>query len=137
MNDIYIVIISLMCSGMFSGMEIAFLSTNRLQLELDFKKNKFSAKIITKFFKNQSQFIGCLLLCNNIANDLPITVNDASVMLELLYIDDLVDEMLNLLEGKANACEFDGINTVFTEKGKYYAVPTTHKVTLGEIVELL
>ena len=57
-----------MCSGMFSGMEIAFLSTNRLQLELDFKKNKFSAKIITKFFKNQSQFIGCLLLCNNIAN---------------------------------------------------------------------
>ena len=68
MNDIYIVIISLMCSGMFSGMEIAFLSTNRLQLELDFKKNKFSAKIITKFFKNQSQFIGCLLLCNNIAN---------------------------------------------------------------------
>ena len=57
-----------MCSAMFSGMEIAFLSTNRLQLELDFKKNKFSAKIITKFFKNQSQFIGCLLLCNNIAN---------------------------------------------------------------------
>ena len=49
-------------------MEIAFLSTNRLQLELDLKKNKFSAKIINKFFKNQSQFIGCLLLCNNIAN---------------------------------------------------------------------
>lgn len=68
MNDIYIVIISLMCSAMFSGMEIAFLSTNRLQLELDFKKNKFSAKIINKFFRNQSQFIGCLLLCNNIAN---------------------------------------------------------------------
>lgn len=53
---------------MFSGMEIAFLSTNRLQLELDLKKQKFSAKIINKFFKNQSQFIGCLLLCNNIAN---------------------------------------------------------------------
>lgn len=57
-----------MASAMFSGMEIAFLSTNRLQLELDLKKNKFSAKIINKFFKNQSQFIGCLLLCNNIAN---------------------------------------------------------------------
>lgn len=68
MNDIYIVILSLLASGMFSGMEIAFLSTNRLQLELDLKKSKFSAKIINKFFKNQSQFIGCLLLGNNIAN---------------------------------------------------------------------
>lgn len=57
-----------MASALFSGMEIAFLSTNRLQLELDLKKSKFSAKIINKFFKNQSQFIGCLLLCNNIAN---------------------------------------------------------------------
>lgn len=68
MNDIYIVILSLAASAMFSGMEIAFLSTNRLQLELDLKKSKFSAKIINKFFKNQSQFIGCLLLGNNIAN---------------------------------------------------------------------
>lgn len=68
MDDIYIVILSLMASAIFSGMEIAFLSTNRLQLELDLKKNKFSAKIINKFFRNQSQFIGCLLLCNNIAN---------------------------------------------------------------------
>lgn len=68
MDDIYIVIISLLASAVFSGMEIAFLSTNRLQLELDLKKKKFSAKIINKFFKNQSQFIGCLLLCNNIAN---------------------------------------------------------------------
>ena len=68
MDDIYTVILSLMASAIFSGMEIAFLSTNRLQLELDLKKNKFSAKIINKFFRNQSQFIGCLLLCNNIAN---------------------------------------------------------------------
>lgn len=68
MDDIYIVILSLMASAIFSGLEIAFLSTNRLQLELDLKKNKFSAKIINKFFRNQSQFIGCLLLCNNIAN---------------------------------------------------------------------
>ena len=68
MDNIYIVILSLLASAMFSGMEIAFLSTNRLQLELDLKKSKFSAKIINKFFKNQSQFIGCLLLGNNIAN---------------------------------------------------------------------
>ena len=75
--------------------------------------------------------------CNNIANDLPITVNDPSVTLELLYIDDLVDEMLLALEGREHRCEFDGIDTVLTEKGKYCAAPTTHKVTLGEIVRLL
>lgn len=68
MDDIYIVILSLLASALFSGMEIAFMSTNRLQLELDLKKSKFSAKIINKFIKNQSQFIGCLLLCNNISN---------------------------------------------------------------------
>lgn len=75
--------------------------------------------------------------CNNTANDLPITVNDRNTMLELLYIDDLVAEMLDALEAKEHHCEFDGINTVFTENGKYCAVPTTHKVTLGEIVDLL
>ena len=75
--------------------------------------------------------------CNNIANDLPITVNDPSVQLELLYIDDLVEEMVLALEGKAHHCEFDGIDTVLKEDGRYCAVPTTHKVTLGEIVELL
>lgn len=75
--------------------------------------------------------------CNNTANDLPITVNDRSTELELLYIDDLVAEMLDALEKKEHHCEFDGINTVITESGKYCAVPTTHKVTLGEIVDLL
>ena len=75
--------------------------------------------------------------CNNIANDLPITVNDPTVQLELLYIDDLVDEMLDALEGKEHRCEFDGINTVICEGGKYCAAPVTHKVTLGEIVDLL
>lgn len=75
--------------------------------------------------------------CNNIANDLPITVSDPSVQLELLYIDDLVDEMLLALEGKEHHCEFDGIDTVLCENGKYCAAPTTHKVTLGEIVGLL
>ena len=75
--------------------------------------------------------------CNNMANDLPITVNDPSVQLELLYIDDLIDEMLCALEGQEHRCEFDGINTVLTEGGRYCAAPVTHKVTLGEIVSLL
>ena len=75
--------------------------------------------------------------CNNIANDLPITVNDPSVTLELLYIDDLVMEMLDALEEREHRCTFDGVNTVLAEDGKYCAAPVTHKVTLGEIVELL
>ena len=75
--------------------------------------------------------------CNNIANDLEITVNDPSVQLELLYIDDLIAEMLDALEGKEHHCEFDGINTVLTENGRFCAAPISHKVTLGEIVDLL
>ncbi len=75
--------------------------------------------------------------CNNIANDLPITVNDRAIELELLYIDDLVGEMLDLLEVKAHRAEFEGVNTVLTETGRFCAVPITHKATLGEIVDLL
>lgn len=75
--------------------------------------------------------------CNNIANDLPITVNDRSTRLELLYIDDLVDEMLDALEGKEHHCEFDGIETVLCENGKFCSAPVTHHVALGEIVDLL
>jgi len=75
--------------------------------------------------------------CNNYANDLPITVNDPSVELELLYIDDLIREMLDALEGKEHRCEFDGVDTVLTENGRYCAAPVTHKVTLGKIVECL
>ncbi len=75
--------------------------------------------------------------CNNISNDLPITVNDPSVELELLYIDDLIDEMICALEGNEHHCEFDGINTVLRNDGCFCAAPVTHKVTLGEIVELL
>ena len=75
--------------------------------------------------------------CNNVANDLSITVNDPKVQLELLYIDDLVEEMLDALEGKEHHCEFDGVDTVLCENGRYCAIPTTHKVTLGEIVDLL
>ena len=75
--------------------------------------------------------------CHNIAKDLPITVSNPAVELELLYIDDLVEEMLDALEGKEHRCTFDGINTVICEDGRYCAAPTTHKVTLGEIVSLL
>lgn len=75
--------------------------------------------------------------CHNIANDLPVTVSDRSIVLELLYIDDLVSEMLDALEGNEHHCEFDGINAVLTEDGRYCAVPTTHRATLGEIVDLL
>lgn len=75
--------------------------------------------------------------CNAFANDLPYTVNDPSVELELLYIDDLVDEMICALHGKEHHCEFDGVETVMKEDGRYCAATVTHKVTLGEIVELL
>ncbi len=75
--------------------------------------------------------------CNNIANDLPVQVNDRNTLLELVYIDDIVAEMLDALEGTEHRCEFDGIDTVLAENGKFCAVPVTHKVTLGEIVDLL
>ena len=75
--------------------------------------------------------------CNNIANDLPIQVNDPNVELELLYIDDLVDEMIAGLKGKEHHCEFSGLDVLPQTDGKYCYVPTTHKATLGEIVELL
>lgn len=75
--------------------------------------------------------------CHNIAHDLPIQVNDPSVQLEMLYIDDLVEEMIAALSGKEHHCEFDGVETVLTEEGRYCAVPVTHHVTLGEIVDLL
>ena len=75
--------------------------------------------------------------CNNIANDLPITVNDPSVELELLYIDDLVDEMINALQGKEHRCDFDGLGVFPMEKGPYCYCPVTHHVKLGEIVDLL
>ena len=75
--------------------------------------------------------------CNNIANDLPITVNDPSVELELLYIDDLVDEMIDALQGKEHRCDFDGLGVFPMEKGPYCYCPVTHHVKLGEIVDLL
>lgn len=75
--------------------------------------------------------------CNNIANDLPITVNDPSVELEMLFIDDLVEEMFDALEGKEHHCEFEGVETIQKEDGRYCCAPVTHKATLGYIVECL
>lgn len=75
--------------------------------------------------------------CWAVANDEEFTVNDRSTELELLYIDDLIEGMFDLLEGKERHCEFDGVETVDTVEGRYCYVPVTHKVTLGEIVDLL
>lgn len=75
--------------------------------------------------------------CNNIANDLPIQVNDPNIDMELLYIDDLVEEMIDALKGNEHHCEFDGVDTVMQADGRYCAVPITHHVKLGEIVDLL
>lgn len=75
--------------------------------------------------------------CHNIANSLPIQVNDPSTRLTLLYIDDLIAEMLDALEGREHRCEFDGLQPIWNEAGRYCYVPTEHSVTLGEIVELL
>lgn len=75
--------------------------------------------------------------CYNIANDLPIQVNDPYAELELLYIDDLVSEMFSILDGKGHRCNYDGLNLIETEEGQYYYVPNTYKITLNEILSLL
>ena len=75
--------------------------------------------------------------CHNIANDLPIQVNDRSVEMELLYIDDLVDEMIGALKDEEHRCEFEGVETIPTDNGLYCFVPVTHRTTLGEIVDII
>ena len=75
--------------------------------------------------------------CNAFANDLPYMVNDPSVELELLYIDDLVAEMMEALQGREHRCEFDGLEVVAKEDGRYCYCPISHKVLLGDIVDLL
>lgn len=75
--------------------------------------------------------------CNNIANDLPIQVNDRSVQMEILYIDDLVEEMICALKGKEHHCEFEGLDVLPSVEGRYCYCPVTHKTTLGEIVDTI
>lgn len=106
--------------------------------------NKTGAKVLVYRFPNlfgkwcrPNYNSAVATFCNNVANDLPITINDRSTELELLYIDDLVYEMFDALEGKEHRCEFDGLTAVANENGKFCFVPTTHRVTLGEISDLL
>ena len=92
--------------------------------------------IVGKWIKpNYNSAIGTF--CNNIANNLPITINDPSVELELLFVDDLVDEMLNAIEGKEHHCEFKGVETIPKKDGTYCYAPVTHRATLGYIAECL
>lgn len=107
-------------------------------------ENKTGAKVLVYRFPNlfgkwcrPNYNSAVATFCNNVANDLPITINDRSTELELLYIDDLVYEMFDALEGKEHRCEFDGLTAVENENGKFCFVPTTHRVTLGEISDLL
>ena len=106
--------------------------------------NKTGAKVLVYRFPNlfgkwcrPNYNSAVATFCNNVANDLPITINDRSTELELLYIDDLVYEMFDALEGKEHRCEFDGLTAVENENGKFCFIPTTHRVTLGEISDLL
>lgn len=106
--------------------------------------NKTGAKVLVYRFPNlfgkwcrPNYNSAVATFCNNVANDLPITINDRSTELELLYIDDLVYEMFDALDGKEHRCEFDGLTAVENENGKFCFVPTTHRVTLGEISDLL
>ena len=106
--------------------------------------NKTGAKVLVYRFPNlfgkwcrPNYNSAVATFCNNVANDLPITINDRSTELELLYIDDLVYEMFDALEGKEHRCELDGLTAVENENGKFCFVPTTHRVTLGEISDLL
>lgn len=75
--------------------------------------------------------------CNNIANDLSVTVTDPAIQLDLVYIDDLIDELFLALQGKEHRCTFDGLVAILTNDGEYCTVPVSHKATLGRIVELL
>ncbi len=129
--------------GRYSGSEYGKSKLAGEQLFFDYGKNT-GAKVLVYRFPNlfgkwcRPNYNSVVAtFCNNIANDLPISVNDASAELKLLYIDDLVTEMLDALEEKEHHCEFDGGEAVGDSSGRYCYVPTTHKATLGEIVDLL
>lgn len=129
--------------GRFAGSEYGISKKKGEELLFDYQRET-GAKVLVYRFPNifgkwcrPNYNSAVATFCNNIANGLPITVNDPSVELELLYIDDLVDEMLCALCGREHRCEFDGVNTVLREGGRYCAAAVTHKVTLGEIVELI
>ncbi|MBR1928242.1 MAG: NAD-dependent epimerase/dehydratase family protein [Paludibacteraceae bacterium] len=129
--------------GRYAGSEYGKSKLAGEELFFDYGR-RISAKVLVYRFPNlfgkwcrPNYNSAVATFCNNIANDLPIVVNDSTVELELLYIDDLIDEMIAALQGKEHHAEFEGVNTILTPAGKYCAAPITHKKTLGEIVSLL
>ena len=130
-------------SGRFGNSEYGRSKKAGEDLFLDYQK-KTGAKVLVYRFPNlfgkwcrPNYNSAVATFCNNIANDLPIVVNDPTVELELLYIDDLVAEMLDALEGKEHRCEFNGLDVLPKNDGRYCYCPITHQVTLGCIVDLI
>ena len=130
-------------TGRFGNSEYGRSKKAGEELFLEYEKEQRSRVLIYRFpnlfgkWCRPNYNSAVATFCNNIANDLPIQVNDPLVELELLYIDDLVDEMIACLKGQEHHCEFDGLGVLPQADGRYCYVPTTHKITLGEIVELL
>lgn len=130
-------------SGRFGNSEYGRSKKAGEDLFLDYQKET-GAKVLVYRFPNlfgkwcrPNYNSAVATFCNNIANDLPIVVNDPAVELELLYIDDLVAEMLDALEGKEHRCEFNGLDVFPKDDGRYCYCPITHQVTLGHIVDLI
>ena len=130
-------------SGRFGNSEYGRSKKAGEDLFLDYQKET-GAKVLVYRFPNlfgkwcrPNYNSAVVTFCNNIANDLPIVVNDPAVELELLYIDDLVAEMLDALEGKEHRCEFNGLDVLPKNDGRYCYCPITHQVTLGRIVDLI
>ena len=130
-------------SGRFGNSEYGRSKKAGEDLFLDYQKET-GAKVLIYRFPNlfgkwcrPNYNSAVATFCNNIANDLPIVVNDPAVELELLYIDDLVAEMLDALEGKEHRCEFNGLDVLPKNDGRYCYCPITHQVTLGRIVDLI
>ena len=130
-------------SGRFGNSEYGRSKKAGEDLFLDYQKET-GAKVLVYRFPNlfgkwcrPNYNSAVATFCNNIANDLPIVVNDPAVELELLYIDDLVAEMLDALEGKEHRCEFNGLDVLPKNDGRYCYCPITHQVTLGRIVDLI
>ena len=125
--------------GRYAGSDYGKSKLAGEELMMEYGKNTGSRVLIYRFpnlfgkWCRPNYNSAVATFCNNIANDLPIQVNDRSVELELLYIDDLIDEMMDALEGKEHRCEYDGLTPVSCENGRYCVAPVTHKVTLGEI----
>lgn len=130
-------------SGRFGNSEYGRSKKDGEELFFDYAKETGARVLVYRFPNlvgkwvrpNYNSAVGTF--CNNIANDLPITVNDPSVELEMLFIDDLIEEMFDALEGKEHHCDFDGVEAVMSAEGRYCWAPVTHKATLGYIVECL